>query len=899
MTSSSTQRTSNGTTMAGTTRPSRFPNLAPNPTSNGANGTEKGTQSITNKFPAPGAWGSSNSIWSSNPSTIGNGFVNNRESVGVRDSNDGFAVNPSGSGTLASTSEVDTWGRPSGPWNSSDNSQTRNVSGQTSPNRTRSEVALHDMPGNMGYYSGQQTMTQRALGGPKDTKNGSFKYPSQFADFTDDQDNSFGNLNGEPEQTLGRFPTQRSMQEQTFLGNGHSRDHMSTSGHSDNDLHGQGNSFSEYPYGTHPTTIHSQRPSLNGPSGSFHGQNSRSYDHGIGQQMADDEVTERLGRMAIGSGLNGGSNGLGFGNGAQDFQLNPGSQPWDNGQGYQGGHSRDNYSNSISLDRRGSGVDRSSPAGSTYRAGGAAVVGLNSPRSITETPQPGIDSWSRPVSRDLRSGPDVDRRSLSHVFPPQQSPYYQNGYYSNYPQFAPGPYESIYGRQAVQFPGYQLPQYPFAPNGVPPVRPSSDRDPARGVRSFKLEEFKTGNKSSKRFELKDIYGYIVEFSGDQHGSRFIQNKLETANSDDKNQVFQEIEPNAIVLMKDLFGNYVIQKFFEHGNQAQKQVLAAAMKGKVVELSMQMYACRVVQKALSHVLVEQQAELVKELEPEILTIVKDQNGNHVVQKIIQTVPRQHIGFIFDCFKGRVSELSSHSYGCRVIQRALEHGNEADKQSIMKELHSCAQMLIMDQYGNYVTQHVIIDGSPDDRSKMVALVMSQLPIFSKHKFASNVVEKCIKHGTPDQQRDIRDRFMSRADDGNSFLVSLIKDQFGNYVLQTLLSELQGQDRDALVNEVRPLLASIKKMCTGKQIAGVDRLHNAISSITPSSTAPTSPGLHVDVNSAVPTPNLTMGPNSPSSSPPSTNESSVEEAIGQPDAKPTTTDATVNIQDQADEV
>src|ERR1700761_4539660 len=94
---------------------------------------------------------------------------------------------------------------------------------------------------------------------------------------------------------------------------------------------------------------------------------------------------------------------------------------------------------------------------------------------------------------------------------------------------------------------------------------------------------------------QDIYNHIVEFSGDQHGSRFIQQKLETANSDEKDQVFREIEPNAIQLMKDVFGNYVIQKFFEHGSQVQKKVLASVMKGKVVDLSLQMYACRVVQK----------------------------------------------------------------------------------------------------------------------------------------------------------------------------------------------------------------------------------------------------------------------------------------------------------------
>lgn len=88
---------------------------------------------------------------------------------------------------------------------------------------------------------------------------------------------------------------------------------------------------------------------------------------------------------------------------------------------------------------------------------------------------------------------------------------------------------------------------------------------------------------------------MVEFSGDQHGSRFIQQKLETANSDEKEQVFREIQPNSLQLMTDVFGNYVVQKLFEHGNQTQKKILANQMKGHVLSLSTQMYGCRVVQK----------------------------------------------------------------------------------------------------------------------------------------------------------------------------------------------------------------------------------------------------------------------------------------------------------------
>ena len=86
----------------------------------------------------------------------------------------------------------------------------------------------------------------------------------------------------------------------------------------------------------------------------------------------------------------------------------------------------------------------------------------------------------------------------------------------------------------------------------------------------------------------------MEFSGNQHGSKFIQNKLETATSDEKERVFRELMPNAIQLMKDIYGNYVIQKVIERGDQSQKTALFNVMSGKVYELSCQVYGCRVVQ-----------------------------------------------------------------------------------------------------------------------------------------------------------------------------------------------------------------------------------------------------------------------------------------------------------------
>jgi pumilio RNA-binding family len=117
----------------------------------------------------------------------------------------------------------------------------------------------------------------------------------------------------------------------------------------------------------------------------------------------------------------------------------------------------------------------------------------------------------------------------------------------------------------------------------------------------------------------------------------------------------------------------------------------------------MYGCRVIQKALEVMELDQKIELVRELDGNIMRCVRDQNGNHVIQKCIECVPTEHIGFVVSAFRGQVASLSMHPYGCRVIQRVLEHcGGDSQGQCIIDEILESACVLAQDQYGNYVTQ-----------------------------------------------------------------------------------------------------------------------------------------------------------------------------------------------------
>ncbi|XP_043815465.1 pumilio homolog 2 isoform X2 [Manihot esculenta] len=375
-----------------------------------------------------------------------------------------------------------------------------------------------------------------------------------------------------------------------------------------------------------------------------------------------------------------------------------------------------------------------------------------------------------------------------------------HGYYGN-PAFGVG----------MSYPGSPLasPVIPNSPVGPgSPIRhselnvhfPSAMRNLAGGIigpwhldtgvkmddsfASTLLEEFKS-NKT-KCLELSEIAGHVVEFSADQYGSRFIQQKLETATTDEKNMVYKEIMPHALALMTDVFGNYVIQKAIE-----------------VVDL-------------------DQKIKMVEELDGHVMRCVRDQNGNHVIQKCIECVPEENIQFIVSTFFDQVVTLSTHPYGCRVIQRILEHCEDPKTQSkVMDEILGAVSMLAQDQYGNYVVQHVLEHGKPHERSAIIKELAGKIVQMSQQKFASNVVEKCLSFGGPSERELLVNEMLGTTDE-NEPLQAMMKDQFANYVVQKVLETCDDQQRELILTRIKIHLNALKKYTYGKHIvARVEKL------------------------------------------------------------------------------
>lgn len=356
-----------------------------------------------------------------------------------------------------------------------------------------------------------------------------------------------------------------------------------------------------------------------------------------------------------------------------------------------------------------------------------------------------------------------------------------------------------------------------------------------------VDEFRSSfGKPGRTWTLKELSSHIVAFCQDQHGSRFIQQRLEVCSEGDKQLVFDEVLPSAHVLMTDVFGNYVLQKLFEYGGPEQCESLAAILRGQAVALSMQMYGCRVVQKALEYVSRERLVELVREFEaPQaLIDCVHDSNGNHVIQKCIEVVSKAarvaespdmeqylsgRIQFIIDQFQGQVKELSSHPYGCRVVQRILEHCTNSQKDVVLEELRACCGELIQDCYGNYVIQFVMQHGCEADQAILMKDVMDNLLEYSQHKFASNVVEKCLQFASHKDRNDMIWKIINATFDlanpvdkmGHCFLETMVRDPYANYVVQKIIEVSDERQRGAIMRYVKDNITQLRKYTYGKHI------------------------------------------------------------------------------------
>ncbi|KAI1341898.1 armadillo-type protein [Xylariaceae sp. FL0016] len=317
--------------------------------------------------------------------------------------------------------------------------------------------------------------------------------------------------------------------------------------------------------------------------------------------------------------------------------------------------------------------------------------------------------------------------------------------------------------------------------------------------------------------------YIVDkivCNNDQQASIFLQQKLKVGTPDQKYEIVEAIVAQAYPLMVNRFGNFLVQRCFEHGTPEQVIKIAEAIRGCTLNLSMDPFGCHVVQKAFDSVPEDYKAIMVHELLRRIPETVIHRYACHVWQKLFELrwteSPPQIMRYVNDALRGMWHEVALGETGSLVVQNIFENCLEDDKRPCIEEVLGNIDIVAHGQFGNWCIQHICEHGAPADRSRAIDHVIRFAAEYSMDQYASKVVEKCLKIGGAEFLSRYLDRVCEgRMDRPRIPLIDIASDQYGNYLIQWILTQAGPQHRDVVAAHIRKHMVSLRGSKFGSRV------------------------------------------------------------------------------------
>lgn len=305
---------------------------------------------------------------------------------------------------------------------------------------------------------------------------------------------------------------------------------------------------------------------------------------------------------------------------------------------------------------------------------------------------------------------------------------------------------------------------------------------------------------------------VLSLAKDQHGCRYLQRRIDENYTRNFPVIFAAVVTYSAELMVDPFGNYLMQKLMSMSNSEQISMILLNMGPSIYTVSVNQHGTRACQKLIDSLSTPYQHRMLESyMVPHMIMMIQDLNGNHVVQKCIQKFQSADLQFIVDMLCSNMLAISTHKHGCCVLQKLMNKcSNEQVRQLGLQVLNNSI-ILMQDQFGNYVVQYLINMNLPEIDQELIRIVQPYIVGLSSQKFSSNVVEKCLK------MRIYRCCVNPLLDELliPSALNSLVKDRYGNYVVQTAIDVSPPEYKLWFAMALKPLLSQIRFASFGKRI------------------------------------------------------------------------------------
>ncbi|CAE8736692.1 unnamed protein product [Polarella glacialis] len=259
---------------------------------------------------------------------------------------------------------------------------------------------------------------------------------------------------------------------------------------------------------------------------------------------------------------------------------------------------------------------------------------------------------------------------------------------------------------------------------------------------------------------------------------------------------------------------------------------------VWSLSRDVNGCRKVQNALEAATDEDRQALALELEGHVWEAMRCPHANYVIQKCIVTLRPQAAQFIIDeIMRGSgagcngASQAARHRYGCRILERLIEHCFPEQVRLIVEELVNDAVSLAKHPYGNYVMQHLLEHGQQEHRRRITKLLQQNAHTAGLDCYARAVISKALSHGQREDQVSLARALLLEP----GLICTIARTRHGHIAAKFALQSLDDVDREEAYRQLSQDIEVLRASRYGRFVAAC--LHGA----APLASGPSSSSLH----------------------------------------------------------
>ena len=282
----------------------------------------------------------------------------------------------------------------------------------------------------------------------------------------------------------------------------------------------------------------------------------------------------------------------------------------------------------------------------------------------------------------------------------------------------------------------------------------------------------------------------------QTGSKILQNYLKNTPPQIIHLLYNEINTKLNILLLDPYANYFCLKLFCFLNENDRISFLSLIVKNISIFSTNKIATYPIQYIVTHLnsKIEMQI-IIHQINKNLMKLALDIYGTHVIEKILISFDKELCNEIFNFITDNFIFLSNHVNGLCLVKKILIIQYKNNSYSNLKEIiiNKCSE-LIENPYGNYALQIVIDNWNNNDLFYIFKQFFGHLTELSSMKYASNVIERFIE-----KNEEFLNEYILEICVKKNTIGTLIKNSFGNYVIQTALKHSKGKFKIILINSI----------------------------------------------------------------------------------------------------